>query len=306
VKILVSDLVDAAALDRLRSAGHEVVERPGLQGSDLIAALAGCQGLLVRGATRVTADVLRGAADLRVVVRAGTGLDNIDQRAARARDIAVFNTPAANAISVAELTFGLLIALERHLVPASRDLGEGRWEKTKYMGRDLAGRTLGLVGFGRIGREVAVRARAFGMHVRATDPFLTDWPADFGWVGRDALEALLPAADVLSLHLPLTEETRGRIGARELALLRPDAVLINCARGGVVDEDALLEALQAGRLRGAAIDVFAQEPPGAHPLLRLPNVVATPHLGASTADAQSRAGLEAADILIESLARIAI
>jgi D-3-phosphoglycerate dehydrogenase / 2-oxoglutarate reductase len=304
VKVLVTDPMDAAALARLRSAGHELVEHRGVQGAELAAALAGCQALLVRGATKVTAEVLRLAPDLRVVVRAGTGLDNVDLDAARARDVAVHNTPAANAISVAELVFGLLIALERHLVPASADLKRGHWEKTRYQGRDLAGRTLGLLGFGRIGREVAVRARAFAMTVRAADPLLPAWPPEFGWVQRGDIETLLPEVDVLSLHLPLTPATRGLIGARELARMRPDAVVVNCARGGVVDEEALLRALRSGALRGAALDVFAVEPPGPHPLLELPNVIATPHLGASTADAQARAGLEAADILIDTLARI--
>jgi D-3-phosphoglycerate dehydrogenase len=303
VKVLIADRLDPAAAARLREAGHEVVERSGLDESQLIEALRGCAALLVRSATKVTARVLGEAQDLAVVARAGTGLDNIDVKAARARGVTVLNTPAANAVAVTELVFGLLLALERHLVQASADLRAGRWEKTRYMGRELSGQRLGLVGFGRIGREVATRARAFGMEVRAFDPLLAAWPAGYEWVRRATLDELLPEVDYLSLHLPFAEGTRGMIGARELALMRPEAVLVNCARGGIVDEEALLAALESGRLRAACLDVFATEPPGAHPLLSLPNVIATPHLGASTHGAQARAGVEAAELVIDALAR---
>lgn len=305
LRILVSDKLEPAAVDRLRGAGHEVTESPGLQGTALIAALDGCAALVIRSATQVTAEVLEGAATLRLVVRAGTGLDNVDTAAARARGIEVRNTPAANTVSVAEITLGLLLAFERHLAWAASDLRAGRWEKSKYAGREIAGRTLGLVGFGRIGREVAGRARAFDMTVVACDPLVAAWPAGFEWVSRVSLEELLAGADIISLHLPLGAATRGLIGPKELARMRPDAVLINAARGGVVNEDALYEALVAGRLRGAILDVFATEPPGESPLLALPNVLATPHLGASTRDAQVRAGIEAADIVLAELARLA-
>jgi len=304
VKVLVTDPADKAALERIRAAGHEVVEKSGLQGAELARALDGFQALLVRGATKVTAEVLRGAPSLEVVVRAGTGLDNVDVAAARERGVAVHNTPAANSISVAELTLGLIVAFERHVAPAAADLAAGRWEKTRFAGRELSGRRLGLVGFGRIGREVALRARAFEMEVVACDPVLTEWPRAFEWVRALPLDELLAASDIVSLHLPLLPETRNRIGARELGLMRKDAVLVNAARGGIVDEAALLAALQGGRLRGAVLDVFAVEPPGASPLLALPNVLATPHLGASTAEAQRRAGDEAAAILVEALAAL--
>ncbi len=302
MKVLVADALDPAALARLRAAGHEVVEHGGLQGAALVAALDGVQGLIVRGATKVTGEVLRAAPSLRAVVRAGTGLDNVDAEAARECGIAVANTPAANAVSVAELVFGLLLALERHLVEAADELRRGRWEKNRHGGRELAGRTMGLLGFGRIGREVALRARAFGMEVIACDPLLPAWPAGYEWVQPVTRDELLAGCDVLSLHVPLTDGTRGSVGARELALLRADAVVVNCARGGVLDEAALHDALVAGRLRGAALDVFEREPPGALPLLSLPNVIATPHLGASTAEAQRRAGLEAAELLLQALA----
>ena len=301
MKILIADRLDSSGVATLRSAGHDVVERTGLKGRELIEALSGCAGLIVRGATKVTADVLRGADSLRVIVRAGSGLDNVDVAVAKERGIRVANTPAANAVSVAELVFALLLALERHLVPAATDLVQGRWERAKYEGHEVAGRVMGLLGFGPIGREVAVRARAFGMSVIACDPPLLAWPSGFEWARRVDLNALLAESQVLSLHVPLTDETRGMIGAAELALMRPDAILVNCARGGVVDEAALLAALQSRALRGAALDVFEREPPGKHPLLELPNVIATPHLGASTVEAQRRAGLEAAEIMVAAL-----
>lgn len=304
MRVLIADRLSPLAAEKLRAAGHEVVERTGLAGPDLVAALAGCRAILVRGATKVTGEVLRGAEDLRVAVRAGTGLDNIDVVTARERGVAVFNTPAANAVSVAEMTFGLLLALERHIVAAHEDLRAGRWEKVRFMGREIAGRTLGLVGFGRIGCEVAGRARAFGMRVIAHDALLPEWPSGFDWAERVSLDQVLERADVVSLHLPLTAETKNLIGERELALMKPGAVLVQCARGGIVDERALYAALAGNRLAGAALDVFAEEPPGPHPLLTLPNVIATPHLGASTREAQERAGVEAAEIAIEALGRL--
>ena len=306
MKVLACDKVDAAAIARIRSAGHEVVEGNALKGADLVAALAGVQGLLVRGATKVTADVFPGVPSLKVVVRAGTGLDNVDQVAAAAHGVQVRNTPNANSVSVAELVFGMLLAIERHLLPASNDLKRGVWEKSKYQGRELSGRTLGLLGFGRIGREVATRARAFDMTVIEHDPRHRAGGEGFDWVKHVERDELFKSADVLSLHVPLADNTRDSIGAREFALMKPDALLINASRGGVVNEDALVEALTSGKLRGAAVDVFTQEPaPADHPLLSLPNVLPLPHLGASTAEAQRRAGIEAAEILLEVLAEVA-
>lgn len=302
MRVLVADPLDRAAVETLKAAGIEVTERSGLKGAELVEALQDTQGIIVRGATKVTGDVLRGASSLRAVVRAGTGLDNVDLETARERGVMVSNTPAANAVSVAELVFGLALALERHLVDAAADMRRGHWEKTKYAGRELAGRTLGLLGFGRIGREVANRARAFGMEVIACDPLLPTWPTGYEWALPVSLHEVLSAVDVLSLHLPLTEQTRRMIGAQELGIMRKGAILINAARGGVVDEAALHAALTEGRLRGAALDVFEREPPGESPLLALPNVIATPHLGASTAEAQRRAGIEAAKIMIRALA----
>jgi D-3-phosphoglycerate dehydrogenase / 2-oxoglutarate reductase len=304
VRVLVTDALDAAALEALRAAGHEVNEAAGLQGEALMRALEGCRALILRGGTRVTAEVLRGAPTLKVIARAGTGLDNIDQAAARRLGVAVFNTPAANAVSVAELVFALVLALERHVVAANSSLRDGAWEKTKFAGRELSGRRLSLIGFGRIGREVALRARAFEMEVRACDPLIAAWPAGFPWVKRVTFDEALEQAEILSVHVPLSNETRGMIGAAQLSRLPEGALLVNVARGGLVDEAALLAALTSGQLRGAALDVFATEPPGRHALLELPNVVATPHLGASTLEAQRRAGTEAAALVIEALSAL--
>ena len=305
VKVLISDPLAPAAATPLSAAGHEVTMKTGLKADELIAALQGHAALLVRGATKVTAEVLKACPDLKVIARAGTGLDNIDVAAAKAQGITVLNTPAANAISVAELTMGMMIALERHLVGAGSDMREGRWEKTKYAGRELCGKTLGIVGFGRIGREVAIRARAFGMKVLTFDSAITHWPAGFDWALKAAsLESLLIEADYISLHVPLTPDSRNMIGTKQFALMQKDAVLINCSRGGIVDEKALHAALTGGTLRAAAVDVFATEPPGDSPLLKLPNVLATPHLGASTAEAQDRAGVEAAELVVDALKKL--
>jgi D-3-phosphoglycerate dehydrogenase len=302
MKVLVVDALEPATLARLRAAGHEVIERKGLQGKALIEALGGADALVVRGSTKVTAEVLRSAPSLKLVVRVGTGLDSIDVEVARECKVRVANTPAANAVSVAELVFGLLISLERHLAVAAADLRHGVFEKSRYVGHELAGQRIGIVGFGRIGREVATRARAFDMQVAWSDPLVTQTPLGLEWARRSALAELLPACDVVTLHLPLTADTRGLIGAAELGAMKPTALLVNCSRGGVVDEAALLAALREGRLRGAALDVFETEPPGAHPLLGLPNVIATPHIGATTHEAQSRASAEAVDIVLEALA----
>ena len=303
MKVLIADPLDPRAAAKLRDAGLEVAEVQGLAGAELIAALRGVHAVLVRGATKLTGEVLRAAPSLQLVVRAGTGLDNVDVAVAREQKIQVRNTPGANAVSVAELVFGLLLVLDRKLADAQADLRGGAWEKTKYQGRELAGQTLGLVGFGRIGREVAQRARAFTMRVSWTDPLIPSSPAGFEWTRRVPFDVLLRDADILSLHVPLNDETRGLMTAAQIARMKPGAVLVNCARGGLVDENGLHDALVAGKLRGAALDVFAKEPPGDHPLLALPNVVATPHLGASTREAQERAGIEAAEIAIDVLGK---
>lgn len=303
VKVLACDGIDAGAIERLRQAGHQVAEAKGLKGAALITALAGVQGLIVRGATQVTAEVFPSCPDLRIVVRAGTGTDNIDSEAAAAAGVTVANTPHANSVSVAELVFAMMLALERHLVPASNDLRQGVWEKSRYQGRELSGRTLGVLGFGRIGREVATRARAFDLTVVAHDPRHRAGSEGFDWVRAVDRDEVFRVADILTVHVPLHDGTRHLVNARNLALLKADAILVNASRGGVVDESALFDALATGQLRAAAMDVFESEPPPSdHPLLKLPNFLPLPHLGASTAEAQRRAGIEAAERVIDALA----
>jgi len=288
----------------------DVRVRTGLKGEALRAELAPAHALVVRSGTQVTAALLEAAPNLRVVGRAGTGVDNIDVPAATRRGIVVMNTPGGNSIAACEQTFALILSLFRNVPAAAAHLAGGGWDRKRFTGRQLAGKTLGLLGFGRIGREVAVRARAFGMDVLVVDPFVTDavareWEAHL--VERDEL---LARADVVSLHLPLTEETRNGVDAGVLARMKPGAVLVNCARGGLVDETALLEALDSGRLGGAALDVFADEPPTGSPLLNHSKVVCTPHLGASTQEAQRDVAWEVAgqirDFLLHGEVRNAV
>lgn len=278
--------------DLLRAAGLEPrfpeVDRP-LEETELVDLVRGCWGLIV-GVDRVTAAVLD-AGPLQAVVRFGSGTDNIDLDAARTRGVKVSSTPGANARSVAELAIGLLLALARHLVVHDRQVRAGSW--SRQTGMELAGRRLGIVGYGAVGREVAGIARGIGMEIVATDPFVRE--ADVPLVD---LETLLTSSDAVTLHAPLTDDTRGMIGAAQLGLMRPEAVLINTSRGGLVDEGALAETLAAGRIRGAAFDAFEREPPNGSPLLALDNFVASPHAGAATLEAARRTGIAAVHELL--------
>lgn len=282
-------------LDRLRATGLDVRfpvhDRP-LRESEMIELVTSCAGLIV-GVDPVTEAVLA-AGPLRVVVKYGSGLDNVDLEAARMLDVSVRTTPGANTRSVAELTVALLLVLARHVTFHDRSVRAGSW--ARRTGIELSGRRLGVVGYGAVGREVAGIARALGMNVVAHDPLLTD--ADVELV---ELDVLLASCDAVSLHAPLTEETRGLVGARELGLMRHGSLLVNTARGGLVDEGALADALRSGRLGGAAFDVFTEEPPSASPLLELDTFVATPHAGGATAEAVRRTADAALDALLEAL-----
>lgn len=257
--------------------------------------LSRAHGLLVRSATRVTPDLLAAAPLLRAVGRAGVGVDNIDLPACTRRGVAVFNAPAGNTVSAAELAFALMLAAMRRVPEADRSVRAGEWARSRFNGSELQGKTLGLVGAGRIGGEVARRARAFQMRILIYDPFLTPERV-LELEGRGAeLEELLREADVVTLHVPLTDSTRGLLDRRRVALMKPTAYLVNASRGGVVDEDALAEALSEGRLGGAALDVYTREPlPEDSPLRSAPNLILTPHLGASTQEAQERVATEVA------------
>jgi D-3-phosphoglycerate dehydrogenase len=287
IKIFVADEVSDTGLQPLPDAGFVVEKRTGLNPTELLEALSGCVGLVVRSETKVTADLMDGAPALRVVGRAGVGVDNIDVAAATARGIVVMNAPDGNTITTAEHTIALLIALARRVPQANSSLKAGHWDRKSFIGVELQGKTLGVVGLGRIGRTVSARARAFGMKIVAFDPFIAPEQARDLEIELVPLEELFPSADFITVHTPLTPETRGIIGREAFAKMKKGVRVINCARGGLIDESALYEAIKSGTVAGAALDVFSQEPPASdHPLLLLDEVIATPHLGASTAEAQ--------------------
>src|SRR5215831_5696705 len=302
-RVLVSDKLPAAGLDLLRQVGIDIDDRQKLKGADLREALRGADGVIVRSDTRITAAELENPGRLRVIVRAGVGVDNIDVAAATRKGIVVMNTPGGNTVSTAEHTITLLLALARHVPAADASVRAGKWERTRFVGTQLAGKTLGVVGLGRIGREVARRAAGMDVKVVGFDPFLApDRAAQLGIEAVSGLDQLLPRCDFLTVHTPLTDETRDLVGARELERLPRGARVLNCARGGIVNEEALAAALRSGHLAGAALDVFVVEPPPAdHPLLKMPNVVLTPHLGASTTEAQTSVAIEAAQLLTDFL-----
>ncbi|HEV2705861.1 MAG TPA: phosphoglycerate dehydrogenase [Pyrinomonadaceae bacterium] len=296
IKILVSDDVSEGGLEPLRAAGFAVEKRTGLKGDELAEALRACDGLVVRSETKVTAQLMEAAGSLRAVGRAGVGVDNIDVQAATARGIVVMNAPDGNTMTTAEHTLALLLALARRVPQGNASLKAGGWERKKFVGVELRGKTLGIVGLGRIGRVVASRARGFEMRVVAFDPFISPEQARDAEIELASLEEVCARADFLTVHTPLTPETRGIVGAREFASMKPGVRVINCARGGLVDENALYTAIREGRVAGAALDVFEQEPPPAdHPLLALEEVIVTPHLGASTKEAQEGVAVTVAE-----------
>jgi len=286
-KIFVADEVSDTGLQPLRDAGFLVEKRVRLNPAELRAALEGCAGLVVRSETKVTSDLMDSATALRVVGRAGVGVDNIDVPAATERGIVVMNAPDGNTITTAEHTIALLIALARRVPQANSSLKSGHWDRKSFIGVELQGKTLGVVGMGRIGRTVAARARAFGMKIVAFDPFIAPEQARDAEIELATLDEVFASADFITIHTPLTAETRGVIGRDAFARMKRGVRIINCARGGLVDESALHEAIKSGTVAGAALDVFTEEPPAMdHPLLLLDEVIVTPHLGASTAEAQ--------------------
>ncbi|RMH20060.1 MAG: phosphoglycerate dehydrogenase [Gemmatimonadetes bacterium] len=301
--IIAADKISASGLDPLTSDDRfEVVFTHDWDEDRFNEALARAHGLIVRSATQVTRELLERAPNLRVVGRAGVGVDNIDIEAATERGIPVMNAPAGNTVSAAELTMALILATARKVAAADRSIREGRWERSRFAGTELRGKTLALMGAGRIGGEVARRAQGFGMRTIAYDPYLTEERAAEIGLERVGFETALARADVLTLHVPLTPQTEGMIGAEELARMKPSAFLINVARGGVVDEGALARALCEGVIAGAALDVFAHEPlEDESPLRHAPNLVLTPHLGASTAEAQELVAEEIAEGVHDAL-----
>jgi D-3-phosphoglycerate dehydrogenase len=289
-RILVTEKIADSGLERLRDAGHDVDIRVGLTPGELLAEVPGAAALIIRSATEVTAEVLEAGEELVVVGRAGIGLDNVDVETATARGIMVVNAPQSNIVSTAEHTMAMLLAQARNLPQAHAALVDGRWERSRWEGVELAGKTLGVVGLGRVGKLVAQRAHAFGMKLVAHDPFVSGERAKVLGIEMMTLEHLVEVADFLTLHVTKTPETLGLVDKDLLAAAKPGIRIINVARGGIVDEEALAEAIRTGHVGGAAIDVFATEPTTDSPLFDLPQVVVTPHLGASTREAQDKAG----------------
>ncbi len=289
-RVLIADKVAREAAAVLAEAGFEVESRPGLSEEALVEAVPPFHAMLVRSAVKVTARVIAAATNLKVVGRAGAGVDNIDVPAATARGVLVMNVPGGNSVTAAEHTLALIFAAARHVPQAVASLKAGQWERGRFVGRELTGKTLGVVGYGAVGRIVADRALGLRMRVVAYDPLVPSFVMEGAGVrpARD-LDDLLASSDVVSLHVPLNDQTRNLLDRDAIRRMKPGAMLVNCARGGLVDEAALVEALNDGHVAAAAMDVWSPEPPPPdHPLLAHPNVVATPHLGASTREAQVR------------------
>ena len=302
-RIVVAEKISPGGIDRLRGDGHEIVDAVGWPRVKLLAALGEADVLLVRSGTKVDAELLAAAPRLSIVGRAGVGVDNVDMPAATKRGVLVINSPTGNVVSAVEHTFALLLALLRRIVPAAASLAAGKWERSKFVGTELEGKVVGIVGVGQVGSRVASRAQAFGASVVGYDPFLPPEKAREIGVDLVELETLLARADVVTLHATATESAKKMIDARALAAMKPGAFLVNVARGSLVDLDALDAALAAGRLGGAALDVFDPEPPDvAHPIFQRPNVLATPHLGASTQEAQERVAAQTVDAVRDALA----
>ncbi len=310
MKIVVADDLPASALDLLRAEGWTIDARAGRAPDQLATDLADADALVVRSATKVTAPLIEAAPQLRAIARAGTGVDNVDVPAASARGIVVMNAPGANSISVAELAMGFVLGLARHLPAADAAMKQGKWEKKKFLGEEVQEKTLGLVGLGRIGQEVARRAEAFDMHVIAHDPFITEQVAAAIGVELVSVDELFARADYVSLHLPSTPQTKHFLNADRLLRAKKGIRIVNTARGDLIDEAALADAIESGHVAGAGLDVFNKEPTVDHRLQLLPQVIATPHIAASTREGQELVGVETAtalrDFLKDGLIRNAV
>ncbi|MFZ1082191.1 MAG: phosphoglycerate dehydrogenase [Candidatus Kryptoniota bacterium] len=299
MKVLITDPIEQVCTDILQKDGIQVDAKPGLPPDEIKKIIGGYDALIVRSGTKVTADIIAEANGMKVIGRAGAGVDNIDVPAATRKGIVVMNTPGGNTISTAEHTMALMMSLSRNVPQAFRDLQNGKWERKKYMGTELFGKTLGVVGLGKVGREVAVRAKAFGMNVIGYDPLLAADVASKLGVELVPLDEIYRRSDFITVHTPLTEETRGILGEKAFAMCKQGVRVINCARGGIIDEEALLKALESGKVAGAAFDVFIKEPPGDNPLFKHPKVIATPHLGASTEEAQEKVAKQIGEQLVD-------
>ncbi len=301
-KVLIADPLSEEGLDILRSGGDvEVVVKDNISADELVEEIKEYSAIVVRSRTKVTREVITAADRLEVIARGGVGLDNIDQEAAQEAGIKVVNTPEASSASVAEHALALCFALARNIPKAHMTTAAGKWEKKALKGIELGGKTLGVIGLGRIGRELAKRAIAIGMKVIGTDPLVDQEVVKAVGVELVGLRQLLQESDFVSLHMPLNTETKGLIGAGELEIMKPTSYLVNCARGGVVDESSLYDALKNNKIAGAALDVYENEPPEGSPLLDLENIALTPHIAASTTDGQRRVGVDVARKILEVL-----
>jgi len=302
--VLIADKLPDRCIDVLSEAGLEVANKPGLSNQELMQAVKNVHGVICRSGAKITEEVLKGTDSLEAICRAGVGVDNIDIAAASRKGVVVMNTPGANTLSTAEHAFGLMLALARNIGPAYISMRQGHWDKKKFLGSQLAGATLGIVGLGRIGQTVARRALAFQMNVLAYDPYISSETASkLGVELVDELTQLLPRCHYLTVHVPENDQTSGLIGEEQVALMRPDARIVNCARGSVVDQEAVLKAVEEGRLAGAAFDVYQQEPPGDFGFANDARILATPHLGASTEQAQLAVATQAAEQMVDALLR---
>ena len=299
-KILITDGLDESGQSILR-AFAQVDDRANISADDLLKAIPGYDGLIVRGRTKVSASVMDAASRLKVVGRAGVGVDNIDLEAAKKHHITVVNAPMSTTLAVAELTFGLMLALAREIPRADSGMKQDRWLKKELEGVELNGKTLGIIGYGRIGMELGKRAAAFGMNVIAYDPLISEDDIQQRGAEPTSIQDLFEWSDFISLHLPLNVQTRDMLGPLAFSQMKDGVRIVCAARGGIIDESALLSALKSGKVAGAALDVFSQEPPGLTETISHPRVIATPHIGAQTAEAQTRASEDIANEVLAAL-----
>jgi D-3-phosphoglycerate dehydrogenase len=310
MKVLISDNISTKGVEILKKAGLDVDVKTGMKPEELVAVIGDYHGLAVRSATKVTAKIIDAATNLKVIGRAGSGLDNVDLTAATKKGIVVMNAPGGNTITTAEHTFSLMCAMARQIPQATASMREGKWEKKRFMGVELFNKTLGVIGIGNIGSQVARRAQAFAMNVIAYDPFLSEEKAKDMGVEKVDLEELYRRSDFITIHTPITAETRNMINKDTIKIMKNGVRIINCARGGIVNEKDLYDALVEGKVAGAALDVFEKEPPENNPLLTLDNVISTPHLGAATKEAQENVAIaiaeQIADYLVQGTIRNAV
>ena len=296
-RVLICDSIASNGAALLRQQ-VQVDDQTGIEADQLSQIIEDYQGLIVRSRTKITAALLTRAKKLKIIARAGVGIDNIDLQAAKQQGIAVVNTPEATTTTVAEHTLALMLALVRSIPRADASIKAGKWEKRLFIGRELAGKTLGIIGTGRIGQAVAQRARVFGLNLLGYDPFVSEERLDRLNIQSVELQDLYSRSDLITIHTPLNESTRGMINAEAIAAMRPGVLLISTSRGGIIEERALLAGLQTGQVGGAALDVFETEPPGLTDLIHHPNLIATPHIAAQTQGAQERAATQAAEEII--------